>query len=208
MNQEAQNVKNVTQHRPQGGLVQTGPTGGAAPRAEVKTEKDEQARTTIKKRQFIETLRDSMGIVKIACDAVEITRQTYYRWYDADPDFRAAVEQIRKEQLGEVEDRLLKAIVREEGWAIRLYLDRVHPKYRPKQENYNIPTEKTLEDLLDDYKNDENTPGQQNLNREAPENPGQEGSASSVQTEPGPGVLLEKENAPQPNTESQAKGNQ
>ncbi len=202
------NVKNVTHERLlNGGIIQTGPDGGGSPR-KVGTDKDEQARTTIRKKRFIETLRESIGIVKVACDVVGIARQTFYRWYDDDPTFRAEVDQIDKEQLGEVEDRLIKAIIREDLSAIRFYLGRRHPKYRQKQENYFPSSEKTLEDLLDDYKNDERTPEQQNPNREAPENPGQEGSASSVQTEPGPGVLLEKENAPQPNTESQAKGNQ
>jgi hypothetical protein len=204
-----QNVKNVTHERHQnGGLVQTGQEGGGQPRTEVKNERDEQARTTIKKKQFIDTLRESIGIVRIACDAVQISRQTYYRWYDDDPEFRAEVEQIRKEQLGEVEDRLIKAIAREDPGSIRFYLSRVHPKYRPKQENYIVPTEKTLEDLLDDYKKDENTPGQQNTDRETPENQGQEGKPGAVQTEPGPGILPSQENAPKPDPESKAERDQ
>lgn len=208
MGNQSENVINVTHERPKIGLIQTGPDGGGEPRKEVKTEKDEQERTTIKKRQFIESLRESIGIVRIACDSVGIARRTFYRWYDEDPELRAEVEQIRKEQLGEVEDRLIKKIVQEDSGAIRFYLSRVHPKYRPKQENYNIPTEKTLEDLLDDYAKDENTPGQQDTDPKAPEDKGQAGPASAIQAEPNPELLLGKENAPQPDPEAQAEGTQ
>lgn len=185
------------------------------------TKKTEQQRTTQKKKEFIEIMEQAMGIVKLACESIGISRRTYYRWKDDDPDFRNEVNRIQKQQLGEVEDRLLKAIARDESWAISLYLNRKHPAYRPKQENYIIPTEKTLEDLFDEYKapvkkevititdktNELPTPGQSSPDRKAIQDTRQEGHSSAVPVQHSPKVLLGKTNETKPDTKSEAKGN-
>lgn len=44
------------------------------------------------------------GIVKRACEAVDITRQTAYEWRDEDPEFAAAWEKALKVGVGELED--------------------------------------------------------------------------------------------------------
>jgi len=213
--------------KPENGTKGTQETGKPATEAPAQIEKPvvyvvkskeqtEQERTTRKKAEFLEVMDKTMGIIKVACEAIGVGRTTVYRWRDEDPEFRKELNRIQTEQLGEVEDRLLRAILRDESWAISLYLNRVHPKYRPKQEVYNIPTEKTLEDLLDDAeaknkaeaekKENYDTNGQQDANREAPQNQNQEGSTSGVQIQQGASVLLGTENAPQPNPESTAKG--
>ena len=169
----------------------------------------EQERTTIKKAEFLQTFERAIGIVKISCEAVDINRTTFYSWCESDPDFKKEVDRIKYHQLGEVEDRLLKAIVNDEAWAISLYLSRVHPKYRPKQENYVIPTEKTLEDLMDDYQTkDEITTRQQNTDRDVAEHPGQEGEHSPVQVQQGAELLLETEDKEESHSESAPKGPQ
>jgi len=114
--------------------------------------KKDPPRTRYMKEVFLDTFRRSMGIVKLGCTAAGIARRTFYLWYETDPEFRREIDTIRREQMGDVEDRLFLAIANNEPWAIRLFLTHVHPKYRPKMEQYNIPPQKTLEDILSEYR--------------------------------------------------------
>ena len=184
---------------------------------EIKADEDrkEQERTTLKKAEFLEVMERAMGVIGLAAEAVGVHRRTITRWTESDSEFRAEMGRIKKEQLSEVEDKLLKAIIKDESWAIALYLKSNHPTYRPKQEIY-IPTEKTLEDLLDEAesKNEQgeqeknDTDRQQNTNRETLEDKEQEGPAGAVQTEPSADILLGEKNEEKLDSESPAKGDQ
>jgi hypothetical protein len=133
--------------------------------------REQQARTRINKERFLEIFGQAMGITKVACQSLNIGRSTFYEWYQEDKEFAQKVDIIRRDQRGEVEDRLLTAIANDAPWAISLYLNRKHPDYRPKQEQYIIPTEKTLEDLFDEYdKKHGEKSNKQGDNREAPKN--------------------------------------
>lgn len=177
--------------------------------------KKEQRRTTENKKLFINIMEQAMGIVKVACEHVGITRKTYYGWVKEDPVFAGEMDRIRKEQLGDVEDRLLRAIANNEPWAITLYLNRKHPDYKPKSEMQVIPTERTLEDLIDEAnkknaieaetKNNYDTDGQQNINREVIEDKNKEGGTNPVCFEQGAVFLLEAPNAQKHNIESETE---
>jgi hypothetical protein len=172
--------------------------------------KEEQARTTWAKQKFLEYMEKTMGMIKIAADQAEVSRQTYYNWYKDDPDFRAEVDRIKKQQIGEVEDRLVKAIMNDNVTAIMFYLRAKHPDYYPK-DKFIIPMAggaQSLEDLLDNYKNDEHElAGQQGVDRTALENPQQAGVASPLSVQRSAELLLGETDTKKPDIESETKGN-
>lgn len=86
------------------------------------------------KEHFLLELRDCMGIITIACEKQEIARSTFYNWCSSDSDFKKQVDEIKKEQIGVVEDRLLKAILQGNVSAIIFYLKCKHPEFKPKSE--------------------------------------------------------------------------
>lgn len=47
-----------------------------------------------KKQKFLEALMQGYGIIAVACEAVSISRSTYYRWYNSDPGFKEKVDEI------------------------------------------------------------------------------------------------------------------
>lgn len=170
--------------------------------------KQEQERTRIKKQLFLEYLPKSFGVVGDVCEKVGINRATYYEWKKIDPDFAEAIAKIDAEKNDWVEDQLFKLMRKGDGPSVRFHMERRNPLYKQKTVNEIYAGEKTLEDLLDSYQNeDETTANKQGADREAPKNPEQTGATSTVQAQLGAAVLLVKENAPKPDPESQAKGN-
>lgn len=153
--------------------------------------KKDRAYTRFGKGQFVEVLKKSQGIVKSACHAVQIPRRTFYQWYETDPDFRREIDTIRREQMGDIEDRLFLAIANNESWAIRMFLTHVHPKYRPKLEKYDATPGKTLEDVLKDYYANKQSP-----DRGVVPHPEQERGKGAVPLQSSTESLLGAENSP------------
>ena len=46
------------------------------------------------KERMLEELNKTSGIVSSACKAAGISRMTFYRWYNEDPDFKEKVDDI------------------------------------------------------------------------------------------------------------------
>jgi hypothetical protein len=67
----------------------------------------------ILKKNMIEALEKSLGIVTTACRMVGISRETHYRWLREDEAYKEAVEGIADIALDFVESKLHKQI--EEG---------------------------------------------------------------------------------------------
>lgn len=111
-------------------------------------ERADQERTKIKKQMFLEAFERSAGMIGVAVGYAQIDRKTYYNWIDKDPTFALRCQEIVRINCGTVEDYLIKAIHREEPWAIGMYLRSKHPEYKPKADlNLNNNT-KTFEDVL------------------------------------------------------------
>lgn len=117
----------------------------------------EQERTTIRKRKFLETFEKSLGIIGAACQAAGVGRTTYYDWKESDPEFKKAVEKILYLQPEAVEDKLIQNIARNNTSSIHFYLSRKHPLYRQKIEQdvvqTNIPNDlagRSVEELLEE----------------------------------------------------------
>lgn len=78
-------------------------------------------------------------------------------------------------------------------------------EFSKRDENVIIPSEKTLEDLIDDYENEDST-GKQNIDREVDKNQDKEGGDSTIQAECSPKLLLAAQDSPQPAPQSPAEG--
>ena len=75
-----------------------------------------------KKEKFLAALRHGYGIIATACEAVGIGRSTYYRWYNADQEFKAQVDEVTETQVDFVESRLIQAIKAGDTTATIFYL--------------------------------------------------------------------------------------
>ena len=63
-----------------------------------------------KKRAMIEALTKSLGVVKMACETVGISRQTHYNWVKEDDTYRAACDNLPEVVLDFAEHHLHKLI--------------------------------------------------------------------------------------------------
>jgi len=66
--------------------------------------------TTTLKKQLLEALRKSLGIVSTACKAVGVERSTHYDWLKADPNYAAAVAELDNVVLDFAESQLHKQV--------------------------------------------------------------------------------------------------
>lgn len=62
------------------------------------------------KKAFIDAYRANMGNATEASKAVGIHRTTYRRWYNADPEFAALVDEVKEEQIDLAESELRKLV--------------------------------------------------------------------------------------------------
>ena len=60
------------------------------------------------KEALLEALNKSSGIVASACQAVNISRFTFYKWYNEDEDFREKVDDVQELQKDFAEALILK----------------------------------------------------------------------------------------------------
>ncbi len=116
--------------------------------------KEEQARTIRKKVEFLKAYPDFLGIITATCQDIRINRSTYYDWIDADDEFKNAVEKLSIQQRGDVEDRLVKAIAKDNIIAIIFYLKSKHPEYKTRIDVKNTFNQKEMDDLANTMKND------------------------------------------------------
>ena len=87
----------------------------------------------IKKRKelLLEALERSLGIVTPACKDVGISRNQFYIYYNTDPAFKAAVDDINEVTLDFAENQLLKKIKEGSERSILFYM-----KYKGKKRGY------------------------------------------------------------------------
>lgn len=87
------------------------------------------------KAKFLEAFSAAAGIVLTACEAVNISRSTFYRWMKTDGEFAERVEEISEEQIDFVEGKLLRQIKEGDTTAIIFYL-----KTKGKKRGYSEKT--------------------------------------------------------------------
>lgn len=102
-----------------------------------------------RKGLFLTALRNNLGNVTKACEAIGICRYTYYLWLDADPDFKKAAEAVGESLLDMAENALLAKIESGDTTATIFYLKTKGKKrgYIEKQETQlTIEPEYTMKD--------------------------------------------------------------
>lgn len=62
------------------------------------------------KKELIKMLKFFKGIVSSACEAVQISRQTYYNYLKDDPEFASEVDEINEASIDHVEGKLMEKI--------------------------------------------------------------------------------------------------
>ena len=62
------------------------------------------------KKELISALRSNLGIVSNACEALGISRTTYYKYYNKDSEFRSEVDNVGEHTLDFVESKLFDLI--------------------------------------------------------------------------------------------------
>tara|TARA_R110000803_G_scaffold21548_3_gene54231 strand:- start:2602 stop:2973 length:372 start_codon:yes stop_codon:yes gene_type:complete len=63
-----------------------------------------------KKGVLLESLAKSLGVVTTACKAAKVSRDTHYRWYKTDEDYRAKVQELENIALDFAESHLHQLI--------------------------------------------------------------------------------------------------
>ena len=63
-----------------------------------------------RKKQLIEALERSLGVVTTACKQVNVARSTYYKWMDEDKEFKREVDDIANIAIDFAESQLHKQI--------------------------------------------------------------------------------------------------
>jgi len=68
------------------------------------------AKNDITKKAMLEALEKSLGVVTSACKAVDISRETHYRWMREDENYKQAVDDLANVALDFAESQLHKQI--------------------------------------------------------------------------------------------------
>ncbi|WP_156809702.1 hypothetical protein [Riemerella columbina] len=90
-----------------------------------------EEKTQHNKELLLSCLKDTLGIVNSACINAGLSRETYYRWYREDKDFRKRADDITETQIDVAEASLLKKIKNGDTTSIIFYL-----KTRGKERGY------------------------------------------------------------------------
>jgi len=67
-------------------------------------------KTDILKRNLLEALEKSLGVVTTACKIVDCNRSTFYKYYNNDQDFKASVDELQNLTLDFAESQLHQQI--------------------------------------------------------------------------------------------------
>ena len=107
--------------------------------------------TAQKKKQLLEALRNSLGIVTKAVEEAGIPRRLYYDWMAKDPKFKAEVESLQDVAVDFAESSLMKQIRNGDTTATIFYLKTKGKKrgYIERQE-VDAKTEQTIKVVVSD----------------------------------------------------------
>lgn len=115
----------------------------------METERDTQRideRVAQEKADLLQALANTSGIVSSACKAANVSRMTYYRWYNEDSDFREKADDIKELQKDFAESLILKKM-KEGDTTMIIFYAKTQMKDRGYTERKEI-TGKDGEDLI------------------------------------------------------------
>lgn len=91
---------------------------------------------TAKKKQVLDALQKSMGIISKATELAKISRTTFYKWLEEDENFKEQVNEVFERQIDFVESKLLSNINDGDTTAIIFFL-----KTKGRKRGYHEKTE-------------------------------------------------------------------
>lgn len=113
------------------------------------TERDTQKideRVAKEKEAILNALAQTSGIVSSACKAANVSRMTYYRYYNKDPDFKEKADDVKELQKDFAESLILKKM-KEGDTTMIIFYAKTQMKDRGYTERREI-TGKDGEDLI------------------------------------------------------------
>jgi hypothetical protein len=100
--------------------------------------------TDTTKQKFLKEL-ERTALVAAACRVAGISRATAYRWRNTDKELAKRMDEALEIGRGDwsdlAESKLLVAVRKGEGWAIRYLLEFNHPRYYKPRKPRNAPVE-------------------------------------------------------------------
>ena len=100
---------------------------------------DKPTKSDILKKQLVEALEKSLGVVTTACKQTGVNRSTFYEWYNKDEDFKKEVDSIGDIAVDFAESQLHKQIQDGNSTSTIFYL-----KCKGKKRGYVERTELSL----------------------------------------------------------------
>lgn len=67
-------------------------------------------KTDTRKNVMIQSLESSLGVVSVACQKAELSRETHYKWYREDLDYKLRVDNVKNICLDFAESKLFEQI--------------------------------------------------------------------------------------------------
>ena len=93
----------------------------------------------IKKKMLLESCEKSLGIVSTACTQANVSRSSFYKWYNEDEEFKNKVDEIDNVKLDFVESKLFTNIGNGDSRCITFYLKhKGHKRGYIQQQNINL----------------------------------------------------------------------
>lgn len=111
------------------------------------------------KELLLDALSKSLGVVTTACKSAKIARSTFYEYYNNDPEFKEAVDDVEEIALDFAESKLHRKIDKEDTSAIIFYLKTKGKKrgYVEKQE-MDITKHGNITIIEEEYKPEDDEP--------------------------------------------------
>lgn len=66
--------------------------------------------TASKKVAMLDALKNTLGIISVACENAGVGRRTHYKWYSSDEEYRAQVDDVLSGAKDFVESKLMENI--------------------------------------------------------------------------------------------------
>jgi len=122
---------------------------------EVKMAQKYRLNTRQKKAKFLKALEARMLNVTAACEAVEISRSTAYKWKSNDPDFAEKWKEVEESFYDKLETTMFAKALTEQDNTMLIWLSKTKMKHRgyveKVEQDLNInPFEKLMQELPDD----------------------------------------------------------
>lgn len=108
----------------------------------------------IKKVEFLKKYRDPaiMGNITTVCEALPISRQTYYTWLEEDEDFRTLVADAKTAMCDTAEEVLYSRGLEKDTTALIYWLKNRHPDFNENEKKFNQTNVQVNIPILGDMK--------------------------------------------------------